>query len=135
MNRIVMRKPVFRHMPKAHEHMRRERCRQAYVPSNIIRKENAFTIQLAVPGLRKEDFDISVAENLLSIKVKLEKQEEKKTYRLKQFDYSHFEKRFELGEDIDRDHLEASYENGILTLSLMLKDQKESEIIKKIEIK
>lgn len=130
-----MRKPVFRHMPKAHEHLRRERFRQAYIPSNIIREDNAFKITLAVPGLTKEDFDISVVENLLTIKVKLDKKEEKRTYRLKQFDYNHFEKRFELGEQIDKKNLEARYENGILAISLMLNEQKESEIIKKIEIK
>lgn len=135
MNRIVMRNPVFRHVPKAHNHMKREVCRQAYVPSNILKEENAFKIQLAVPGLKKEDFDISVVEDLLTIKVKLDKKEENKNYRLKQFDYSHFEKRFELGEDIDKTNMEAGYENGILSIRLMLKDKKESEIIKNIEIK
>jgi len=135
MTRIMMQKPAFSHMPKAHDHIKRQSCMNRHVPTNIIKNEKAYKILLAVPGLEKEWLEISVKENILTIESKNDNKSKSSSYYLKQFDYSSFTKRFELADKIDLDKISAEYSDGILTISLINKDQEAMNTMKKIEIK
>lgn len=130
-----MQKPGFTYMPKAHEHIRKQQCRNAYIPSNIIKNEKGYEILLAVPGIEKNSIQIELKENILIIESKSKQEKDQKMYSLKQFDYSNFSKKYELNDSIDRDSIEAIYKKGILSISLSLKDKEEASIVKKIDIK
>lgn len=135
MTKIMMRRPGFYHLPKAHEHVRRQNCRNSYIPSNIIRKENGgFEVQLAVPGIQKETIQLFLEDDVLNVVAKNEERKKELNYRLKQFDYANFKKRFELPEQIDRETITANYENGLLTITLNVKQEDKTRLYRKIEI-
>jgi len=130
-----MKKPGFRYIPRAHNHMQKQACMNRHIASNILKEENGYEIQLAVPWINKKVLNIYVKDEVLHIESKVEKTESTDNFKLKQFDYSNFSKRFELSDKIDTTSIEANYDEGILRIKLALKDKSESEIIKKIDIK
>ncbi len=100
--------------------------RLSSLPSaNIIEEKERFLIELAAPGLEKEDFRISLSEKVLSISVeKEEKSEENKdNYARKEFSYTSFKRGFNIPETIQTDKIRAEYENGILQLALPKKEE------------
>lgn len=135
MTRIMMKKPGFRHIPRAHSHMQNQACMNRHIATNILKGENGYEIQLAVPGINKKDLNIYVKNEVLHIESKSEITENTDNFKLKQFDYSNFSKRFELSDKIDTSAIDANYEEGILRIKLALKDKSETEIVKKIDIK
>ena len=95
---------------------------------NIAESENQYHIELAVPGLSKEDFKISVEKNILSVSA--EKKADKtevsgtdKKYAKKEFSYTSFTRTFTLPETVDYANIEADYTNGILTLNIAKKEE------------
>ncbi len=103
---------------------------------NITESADAFSIEVAAPGLQKSDFKINVDKNIISISV--EKQEEKeengKVYSKKEFSYTSFSRSFTLPEIVDYANIDASYESGVLTVKI---GKKEEAIVAKrlIEVK
>jgi HSP20 family protein len=100
--------------------------RMSSLPSaNIIDEKERFLVELAAPGLEKEDFKISLAENVLSISVeKEEKSEENKdNYARKEFSYTSFKRGFNIPDTIQTEKIRAEYENGILQLALPKKEE------------
>ena len=96
--------------------------------------DKGYYLEIDLPGVKKEDIDISVNDGILVIsgERKLEKKEEKENYtRIESF-FGRFERAFKLPVDADLDNIEAKYENGVLKIFIP-KKQKESG--KKIEIK
>lgn len=131
----MMNRPSFKYIPKAHTHMNRQQCMHKHIATNIVKTENGFEIQLALPGIDKSNVEIFIQEGILNIKSReSESKNEDRNYKLKQFDYSKFEKSFEISDDIDVDNINATYNEGILTLTLVNKEINESELVKKIEI-
>lgn len=92
---------------------------------NIAEAENSFAIELAVPGLKKEDFKISIDKNVLSIAAEVKKEEtaETKKYNKKEFSFASFTRSFTLPEVVDQAKIEAEYTDGILTLTLAKKEE------------
>ncbi|NHN24729.1 Hsp20/alpha crystallin family protein [Flavobacterium jejuense] len=94
---------------------------------NIKETETEFKIELASPGLKREDFKIEVDENVLSIsserKNELEEQSENGKYTRKEFSFSSFKRSFTLPETVNEDDIKASYENGVLYLSLPKREE------------
>ncbi len=87
---------------------------------NIKENEKDFELELAVPGRKKEDFQIEINENVLTISTesKIEDNVEKENYTRREFAYSSFKRAFTLPETIDEDNIKANYENGILKFTL-----------------
>ncbi|MBS7565218.1 Hsp20/alpha crystallin family protein [Mucilaginibacter sp. Bleaf8] len=92
---------------------------------NIAETENSFSIELAVPGMKKEDFKISLDKNVLSVAADVKKDEtaETKKYNKKEFSYASFTRSFTLPEIVDQANIEAAYVDGILTLTLAKKEE------------
>lgn len=92
---------------------------------NIAETENQFHIELAVPGLSKEDFKISVDKNVLSVSAekKTENVEEGKKYSKKEYAYNSFVRSFTLPESADQSKIEAEYIDGILKLNVAKKEE------------
>ena len=97
--------------------------------SNIIKRENSFIIEMAVPGLTKDQINISVDKNQLEISADVEhKLAEGETYSKSEFDYHKFDRKFNLGETIDQTNIEAKFENGLLFITLHVKEEKDTTI-------
>src|SRR5277367_736840 len=92
---------------------------------NIAETENEFHIELAVPGLKKEDFKISVDKNILSVSAekKAENVEEGKKYSKREYSYNSFVRTFTLPESADQAKIDAQYNDGVLSLSVAKKEE------------
>jgi len=94
--------------------------------ANITESEEGFQIDIALPGLAKEDVAIEVIENTLIVKGNKTSASDRENYDRREFNYSSFERRFFLGDDIDEDKINAKHKNGILSVSLV-KDKSKSQ--------
>lgn len=105
---------------------------------NVFEDESAYKIELAAPGLKKEDFKINVHENVLTISAeqKMESEETQNSgkYTRKEFNYSSFKRSFTLPKTIDGEKIVASYNEGILGLSLPKKEEAKPKEPRLIEI-
>jgi len=101
---------------------------------NISEEKDKFEIEIAAPGLNKDDFKISIEDYYLKISSEKEyKNEEKeKKFTRKEFGYSSFERSFALPENVNTEKIKASHENGILNI-IIPKEEKE-KLIKQIRI-
>ncbi|SFH45200.1 Hsp20/alpha crystallin family protein [Pedobacter insulae] len=92
---------------------------------NIYEDENGYKIELAAPGLTKEDFKIDLKKDNLSIwaEKKAVENEVKKDYTRQEFEYSSFARSFVLPEGVDADKISAEYVNGILNITIGKKDE------------
>ncbi|TKC09609.1 Hsp20/alpha crystallin family protein [Pedobacter frigoris] len=87
---------------------------------NILESEADYKIELAAPGLTKEDFQINLKKDTLSVwaEKKVSETEEKKDYTRKEFDYFSFARSFVLPESVNPDGITAAYVNGILNITI-----------------
>lgn len=92
---------------------------------NIKDNEGEFELELAVPGMKKDDFIVEVDNDVLTIssEIKAESEEKKDNYTRKEFSYSSFKRAFTLPETVDGSKIDAKYEDGILKLSLPKKQE------------
>ncbi len=98
----------------------------ANVPAvNIKETDTSFGIELAAPGKTKEDFNIEIDHNVLTIssEEKSEKEENQGKYTRKEFNYSSFRRAFTLPETVNTDSINATYENGVLHVALPKKEE------------
>ncbi|WP_448700173.1 Hsp20/alpha crystallin family protein [Mucilaginibacter sp. AW1-3] len=103
---------------------------------NIAEGENGYDIELAAPGLKKEDFKISVEKNVLSVAVekKAENTEETKKYSKKEYSYASFVRNFTLPESADQSKIAAEYTDGILSINVAKKEEAKIQT-REIEVK
>ncbi|MNL35922.1 Spore protein SP21 [compost metagenome] len=95
---------------------------------NILETEADYKIELAAPGLTKEDFQINLKKDTLSVwaEKKTTEVEAGKDYTRKEFDYYSFARSFVLPESVDGDKITAEYTNGILNITIGKKDESKS---------
>ncbi|MEL6848841.1 MAG: Hsp20/alpha crystallin family protein, partial [Bacteroidota bacterium] len=94
-----------------------------HVPAvNVKESDAAFTLEVVAPGRSKEDFKIEVNKDLLTISSKIEDTKEEKDengkYTRREFTYRSFTRSFTLPETVDGEHIGATYDKGILHLTL-----------------
>ncbi len=91
-----------------------------WLPLDIAESEDEFTVQAELPGLNSEDVDISVVNNMLTIsgEKKVEKEDKGKNYYHTERRYGSFHRSLQLTSNVDQNKVEASYKNGILTITL-----------------
>lgn len=92
---------------------------------NIAETDADFQIELAAPGLKKEDFKISLEKNVLSISAekKNENNDEGKKFSKREFSYASFTRSFNLPETIDHNKIDAAYTDGVLKLTITKKEE------------
>ncbi|MEZ4809218.1 MAG: Hsp20/alpha crystallin family protein [Allomuricauda sp.] len=92
---------------------------------NIKDTEKSFELELAVPGMKKDDFTVEVDNDVLTIasEFKSENEETQDNYTRKEFSYSAFKRAFTLPETVDGSKIDAKYEDGILRLTLPKKQE------------
>lgn len=101
---------------------------------NISEDENAFEIEFAVPGFKKEDFKINLNKSLLTVSFEKKEEKEEKRYNKREFTYESFSKSFTIPENADGEKISAEYVDGILKV-LIAKKEEEKEKIRKISVK
>lgn len=106
---------------------------------NIQETGESFIVEMAAPGLKKEDFEISLNNNVLTIKSEFsedsEHSENEVSYTRKEFSYSSFQRVFNLNDRVvDHNNISASYEDGILKVSLPKKEEAKEKPARLIEI-
>ncbi len=88
--------------------------------TNIIEKEESYVIELAVPGMKKEDFKLEIENKLLSV-IFEKNQEEKQPafeYLQREFNMDEFTRSFTIPETADVEKITARYDNGILYITI-----------------
>ncbi len=106
------------------------------VPAVNIKEENdKFVLEMAAPGMKKDDFQINLDNYQLTIssEKKEEKKEQEDNYTRREFLYSSFSRSFTLPKSIDIEKIKADYKNGILSIVLPKKEE-ETKLTKQIKI-
>lgn len=103
---------------------------------NVKEDENSFVVEVAVPGMSKENFDLKLENNVLTISGKKEESKEQKEekWNRREFFYSSFERSFHLPDVVDSEHIEAHYKDGLLMISVPKKEEAKVKASKTISI-
>lgn len=104
---------------------------------NIKEVSDAFIVEMAVPGLKKSDFNIDLDNHVLSIsaEIKEENKEEKEAgYTRREFGYSSFKRTFTLPETVEDDKIKATYNEGILSVHLPKREEAKQKPARTIDI-
>ena len=105
------------------------------VPSvNSIENDNSFEIDLAVPGMKKDDFTIQLNDKVLVISSENTNSVENNSMSLNEFNYSSFQRSFIVPETVELDKIKANYKNGILKVKLPKKKDSISKPNRVIDI-
>ncbi len=105
---------------------------------NIQETDDNFSVEVAAPGKTKEDFNIELDNDVLTISSEEKKENEtsdkKGRYTRREFSYSTFKRAFSLPETVDSQKISASYKNGVLEISLPKKEEAKIQAKRMIEI-
>ena len=89
--------------------------------ANLSKKKNGdFHIEVDLPGVKKEDIDINIADNILTVTAerKMKKELKKKDYYILESSFGKIKRSFTIPDGIDRDKISAEYKNGKLVIDL-----------------
>ena len=104
---------------------------------NVTENDSEFAIELAAPGMTKEDFKIHLEENVLTIssEKKDQKEEKKDHYSRHEFSYQSFQRSFTLPEySVDREKVTAKYSDGLLHITIPKREEARPKPAREIEI-
>ena len=104
---------------------------------NVKESLTKYTVELAAPGMRKDDFEVNLNENGdLHIKMenKHQPEQEELVYLRREFSYAKFEQTLILPDDVNKEKISASVADGVLTIQLPKMQQEEQKIARQISI-
>ncbi len=107
---------------------------------NVKETEKEYTVEVAAPGMKKEDFNINLDDDG-NLVIKMEKKDEKKDenkkehYLRREFAYSKFEQTLLLPDDVDKEKIGAGVNDGVLTVSLPKIEKNTVKSARQIEVK
>ena len=106
---------------------------------NVKESDKAYMVELAAPGMRKEDFNVHINDEgnlVVKMENKQEKKEEDKNTRFlrREFSYSKFEQTLILPDDVKREDISARVENGVLTVELPKIIEEKVKVSRQIDI-
>lgn len=104
---------------------------------NVLESEHSYTVELAAPGLTRDDFDVNInADGDLTVRMEKHSKEEETQgrYLRREFAYSKYEQTLILPDDVDKEKIAARVADGILTVELPKKDINNNKITRSIEI-
>jgi HSP20 family protein len=105
---------------------------------NIIETDNEFSIEFAAPGKKREEFNIELDNELLTISSSKEEKPSSKeitNYTRREFSYNSFKRSFTLPETVNLSKIDASYTDGILTVNLPKSEEAKKQPKRLIDIK
>lgn len=103
---------------------------------NIKEVDDAFMVEMAVPGMKKTDFDINLDDHMLSISAEIEEkyEDDEEGYTRREFGYSSFKRTFTLPESVDDSKINAKYDEGILKIHLPKREEAKRKPARTIKI-
>lgn len=104
---------------------------------NVLENETEYTVELAAPGLRKEDFEISINNDgdlVIKMEKKNEVKDEKAHYLRREFAYSKYEQTLILPDDVDKDKVGARMSDGVLNITLPKLNKSVQKVARQIEV-
>lgn len=103
---------------------------------NVLDNDDEYIVEMAVPGLKKSDFDVNIDNQLLSISAEsnTENEDTNENYTRREFGYSSFKRTFSLPETVETDKIKAKYEDGLLKVMLPKRDEAKKKPLKQIKI-
>ncbi|MBW6490730.1 MAG: Hsp20/alpha crystallin family protein [Lentimicrobium sp.] len=104
---------------------------------NIIEGKEDFRIEVAAPGLDKNDFNINLENNVLTISSEKEdkKEEKEERYMRREFSYTSFTRSFSLPNSVEADKIVANHSNGVLSITIPKREEAKVKPAKQIQIK
>ncbi|WP_027392480.1 Hsp20/alpha crystallin family protein [Aquimarina latercula] len=103
---------------------------------NITETKDSFDIEVAVPGLKKDEFEINLENGILIIssEKKEERESQEKKMTRKEFSFTSFQRSFSVPDTVSTDKINASYNDGVLSIRLPKKEEAKKQPPKLIEI-
>lgn len=103
---------------------------------NIVEGKSDFRIEVAAPGLEKDDFRINLQNNVLTISSEKEtsKEEKEEKFMRREFSYSQFRRSFSLPDTADSGNIKANHKNGVLYITIPKKDEAREKPAREIAI-
>jgi len=106
---------------------------------NVKENDKAYIVELAAPGMKKEDFNVHINDEgnlIIKMEQKEEKKEEEKNtrYLRREFSFSKYEQTLILPDDVEKDQIRAKVEHGVLTVELPKHEEQKVKVSRQIEI-
>lgn len=106
---------------------------------NVKESEKDYQVELAAPGMKKEDFEINLNNDgdlMIKMETKQDKKDEDKKshYLRREFSYSKFEQTLILPDDVEKEKIEAKVNDGVLTIVLPKAEKAQSKVARQITI-
>jgi len=106
---------------------------------NVKESTKAYTVELAAPGMKKEDFNVHINDEgnlIIKMEQKQEQKEEDKSIRYlrREFSYSKYEQTLILPDDVDKEKISAKVEHGVLTVELPKMVEEKVKVSRQIDI-
>ena len=104
---------------------------------NIKETEDDFQVSVAAPGFDKNEFNIELDNNILTISSEKEQENEVEgeKYTRREFSYQSFKRTFTLPELVDEDKISATYDNGVLNVTIPKKEEAKPKPARQIQVK
>jgi len=106
---------------------------------NVKENDKAYTVELAAPGMKKEDFNVHINDDgnlIIKMEQKQEQKEEDKSVRYlrREFSYSKYEQTLILPDDVEKSKISAKVEHGVLTVELPKVEETKVKVARQITI-
>lgn len=104
---------------------------------NVKEDDDQYIIDVAAPGLAKENFKLELNQNVLTISAEKEeeKEEKKNKFTRREFNYASFRRSFTMPNTVKDDGIKASYENGVLSITIPKREEAKENPMREIDIK
>ena len=103
---------------------------------NVVESDKDYKVEVAVPGMTKEDFNIHLGDEnelVISMEKKVENEDkENKKYLRREFSYTKFQQSLYLPDNVDKEKITANVANGVLTIELPKYSQEEKAKINRV---
>jgi HSP20 family protein len=120
---MLMRTDPFRELDRLTQQVLGTAARPAAMPMDAYRQGDAFYICLDLPGIRAESIDLTVEQNVLTVRAeRAPAQPEDAEMIVSERPYGTFTRQVFLGETLDADHIGADYTAGVLTLTIPVRE-------------
>jgi HSP20 family protein len=121
---MLMRTDPFRELDRWTQAMLGSAARPAVMPMDAYRDQNSFVVHLDLPGVDADSIDLTVEQNVLSVHAERKPPVGEGAERVvDERPYGVFSRQLFLGETLDTDHLSASYDAGVLTITIPVAEQ------------
>src|SRR5215218_9772940 len=116
---MLMRTDPFRDLDRFTEAVLGSRARPASMPMDAYREDSTFVVHVDLPGVTPESIDLTVEQNVLTVRAERKPAEGEGAERvLDERPYGVFSRQLFLGDTLDADRLSASYDAGVLTITI-----------------